>query len=266
MPEPLSSLRPDPDALPGQDTSTYRGDGERSETYIGVEGKPCSGASEIVPTIAGYALEGELGRGGMGVVYRARQAGVNRLVALKMILHADYASSSERTRFLREAEALGKLRHPNIVHVYEFGEWSGDDHSQPVPYFTLEFIPGGSLHRKLAGNPQPPRESAILVEKLSRAMHAAHVAGIVHRDLKQVEARIPTLETTALLVRAMAKHRKGRTAATRKELEWALGRLEHFMQLRRAHTDLEYNHYHSPSLLDLELLRRKAQAELGPRA
>src|SRR5207249_1595589 len=101
-----------------------------------------------------------------------------RTVALKMILRAEHASGQERLRFQREAEALGKLRHENIVQVYEVGEYQGS------PFYSLEFVDGGSLHQYLGGKPMPPRQAAQMVEVLARAMHAAHEVGLVHRDLK----------------------------------------------------------------------------------
>src|SRR5579884_3765987 len=100
--------------------------------------------------VTGYEVLGELGRGGMGVVYKARQARLNRLVALKMILAGAHAGSEERQRFLTEAEAVARLQHPNIVQIHEVGEADGH------PFFSLEFCPGGSLEKKLAGAPQPP--------------------------------------------------------------------------------------------------------------
>src|SRR5262249_4423313 len=126
----------------------------------GSEGPP-------VQVVAGYVLEGELGRGGMGVVYKARQIRPNRLVALKMILHAEHASPEEQDRFLHEAEALGRLRHPNVVQVYEAGVHEGK------PFFSLEYVDGGGLDQHLAGTPLPPREAASLVETLARAVQAA---------------------------------------------------------------------------------------------
>jgi tRNA A-37 threonylcarbamoyl transferase component Bud32 len=126
----------------------------------------------------GYEVLGELGRGGMGVVYKARQTGLQRIVALKMILSAGHAGAAERARFRTEAEAIARLQHPNIVSVFEVGEHEGR------PFFSLELCPGGSLDRKLAGTPLPPREAARLVEVLARAMHAAHQANVIHRDLK----------------------------------------------------------------------------------
>ncbi len=129
-------------------------------------------------TIAGYEILGELGRGGMGVVYKARHVKLGRLVALKMILVAEHAGPAERARFQTEAEAVARLQHPNIVQIYEVGEQDGR------PFFSLEFCAGGSLEKKLGGVPLPPKEAARLAETLARAMHAAHEAGIVHRDLK----------------------------------------------------------------------------------
>ena len=131
-----------------------------------------------LPAIPGFLLEKELGRGGMGVVYRARQVPLNRTVALKMILAGDHASADAKSRFLAEAEAIAKLHHPGIVQVHEFGTHQGH------PYFALEFLDGGSLDRVLAKGPLLPPDAARLVAQLADAMHAAHQAGIVHRDLK----------------------------------------------------------------------------------
>ena len=128
--------------------------------------------------IPGYEILGELGRGGMGVVYKARHLALKRIVALKMVLDGAHAGAAALARFRAEAEAVAKLQHPNIVQVYEVGESGGR------PFFALEFVEGGSLDRKLKGTPQPPREAAALVEQLARAMHAVHEQGIVHRDLK----------------------------------------------------------------------------------
>jgi WD40 repeat protein len=114
----------------------------------------------------------------MGVVYRARQAALDRLVALKMILHAEHAGQAERRRFQTEAQAVARLQHPNIVQVYEVGESAGR------PYFSLEFCGGGSLADQFDGTPWEAQRAARLVQTLARAMQAAHAAGVVHRDLK----------------------------------------------------------------------------------
>jgi eukaryotic-like serine/threonine-protein kinase len=129
-------------------------------------------------SVPGYEIIRELGRGGMGVVYQARHLKLNRPVALKMILAGSHADAADLARFQTEAEAIARLRHPNIVQVYEVGEHEGK------PYFSLEFCGGGSLEKKLNGTPLPAREAAALVETLARAMQAAHEHHVIHRDLK----------------------------------------------------------------------------------
>src|SRR5581483_713156 len=129
-------------------------------------------------TLPGYEILGILGRGGMGVVYEARDIQLGRRVALKMILGAEHADPGDLRRFQTEARALAQTSHPNIVQIYEVGEHNG------LPFLALEYCDGGSLARKVNGNPLPPREAGRLVETLARAMHAAHLAGIIHRDLK----------------------------------------------------------------------------------
>jgi tRNA A-37 threonylcarbamoyl transferase component Bud32 len=131
-----------------------------------------------VPVVRGYEILGVLGKGGMGIVYKARQVKADRIVALKMILAGSHASAGELDRFRTEGEAIARLLHPNIVQVYEVGEH--DD----LPFFSLEFCPGGSLATKLGGTPLPPKEAAALVEKLAQAMAVAHLKNVVHRDLK----------------------------------------------------------------------------------
>jgi WD40 repeat protein len=128
--------------------------------------------------VPGYQILGELGRGGMGVVYRARQIKADRLVALKMILVGGHAGSEDLLRFRTEAESLARLQHPNIVQVHDVSE------HESRPYFSMEFCPGGSLEKKLNSTPIAPQEAAALVEKLARAMAAAHDKGVIHRDLK----------------------------------------------------------------------------------
>jgi tetratricopeptide (TPR) repeat protein len=127
--------------------------------------------------VAGYEILGELGHGGMGVVYKARQLALNRLVALKMVRSA-VVSRSEMTRFKTEASAVARLQHPNIVHIYEVGEYQGQ------PFFSLELLEGGSLDNQLDGRPLAAGPASRLVRTLALAIQAAHDKGIVHRDLK----------------------------------------------------------------------------------
>jgi serine/threonine protein kinase/tetratricopeptide (TPR) repeat protein len=134
--------------------------------------------NHAAPAVPGYEVLEELGRGGMGVVYKARQLRLKRLVALKMILAGPQADDGVLARFRLEAEAVARLQHPNIVQIYEVGEI---DH---LPYLALEFVEGGGLDRQLVGTPQAPWAAAALLEPLARAMHFAHQKGIVHRDLK----------------------------------------------------------------------------------
>jgi tetratricopeptide (TPR) repeat protein/tRNA A-37 threonylcarbamoyl transferase component Bud32 len=130
------------------------------------------------PAPPGYEITCELARGGMGVVYKARQEKLKRIVALKMILSGGHAGAEDRARFMAEAEAIAAIAHPGIVQIHEFGT------HEDLPFFALEFCAGGSLASKLNGTPLPPQESAQLVEQVARAVEAAHEQGIIHRDLK----------------------------------------------------------------------------------
>src|SRR5262245_14151098 len=130
------------------------------------------------PTVPGYEILAELGRGGMGVVYKARQASTNRLVALKLLRDGALAGPQERARFRIEAEVVARLQHPNVVQIYEVGEHAGRS------YFAMELVEGGSLDRSLAGPPQPAGAAAELVRTLALAVQHAHAQKIVHRDLK----------------------------------------------------------------------------------
>ncbi len=130
------------------------------------------------PHLSGYEVQGELGRGGMGVVYRAWDQRLHRPVAIKMLLAGDFARPDERERFEREAEAAAGLRHANIVQVYQVGDLEGR------PYFTMEFVEGGSLAERLAVAPLAAVPAAALIATLAEAVQTAHDRGIVHRDLK----------------------------------------------------------------------------------
>jgi serine/threonine-protein kinase len=128
-----------------------------------------------LPSIPGYQVEAVLGRGGMGIVYRARHLRLNRPVALKMLLSGAYAGPEERERFLREAEAIARLRHPNLVQVHDMGEHEGR------PYFTMEYVEGGSLAQRLRGAPLGVAYAAALVATLAEAVQVAHQGGTIHR-------------------------------------------------------------------------------------
>ncbi len=137
--------------------------------------------AEELPTawrVGDHEILGEVGRGGMGVVYKARHCRLNRLVALKMVLAGEFASVSERLRFLREAELAARVKHVNIVQVHEIG------HVGDRPYLSMEWIEGGTLADRLDGTPWPPDEAAELIGTLARAIDAAHRQGVIHRDLK----------------------------------------------------------------------------------
>jgi serine/threonine-protein kinase len=162
-PPPTNQLLPSD--LPGQ--------GSRHETLEFTGPAPRLGA----PPVEGYEILSELGRGGMGVVYKARHQALKRTVALKMVLGGGHNERS-LTRFQTEAEAVARLQHPNIVQIYEVGQSNG------LPFFAMEFVEGCNLTAHLAGTPQPAKDCARLVATLARAMHYAHEHGIVHRDLK----------------------------------------------------------------------------------
>jgi tetratricopeptide (TPR) repeat protein len=159
-------------ALPPPGSSDPTGDPHESRTL------PPGQGSVGVPRVPGYEILGELGRGGMGVVFKARHLALDRVVALKISLAGDLAGPGDRERLLAEARSVARLQHPNIVQIHEVGEHNGQ------PFFSLEFCPGGSLEKKLGGSPVLPAEAAVVVETLARAMQVAHEARLVHRDLK----------------------------------------------------------------------------------
>jgi WD40 repeat protein len=138
---------------------------------------PASPALAAV-SVPGYELLGELGRGGMGVVYQARHLALRRLVALKMILHGGLAPAADLERFRSEAQVIARLQHAHIVQIYEVGQRDG------LPFLALEYCAGGGLDKKLAGSPLAPPAAAALVEQLAQAVQAAHTRGVIHRDLK----------------------------------------------------------------------------------
>jgi tetratricopeptide (TPR) repeat protein/tRNA A-37 threonylcarbamoyl transferase component Bud32 len=167
-----------------------------------------SEAELVLAAVPGYDILGVLGRGGMGIVYKARQLGLNRIVALKMVLHAQHANADDKRRFRAEAEAVARLHHPNIVQIYEISEHHG------LPYFSLEYCAGGSLAEVLGGAALEARRAARLVETIARAVDAAHRAGIIHRDLKPPNVLLAEDGSPKITDFGLAKRIDGSTIST----------------------------------------------------
>ena len=153
-----------------------------------------------VGAVTGYEILGELGRGGMAVVYKARQKGLNRLVALKMILSGSCAGPEELRRFRIEAEAAAQLQHAHIVQIHDVAEFEGR------PFLSLELVEGGSLAERLRQGPLTPARAAELTETLAEAMHYAHLRGILHRDLKPANVLLTLEGTPKITDFGLAKH------------------------------------------------------------
>ena len=159
--------------------------------------------------VPGYEILAEIGRGGMGVVYKARHIRLDRLVALKMILAGAHASDDQIARFHIEARAVAQIQHPGIVQIHEDGDHDG------LPYFSLEFVPGGSLAQFINGRPQAPRVAATMVMALCRAMAEAHARGIIHRDLKPANVLLTLDGQPKITDFGLAKQMEGDSQQTR---------------------------------------------------
>ena len=136
------------------------------------------GGYRLGSSFGDYELLEELGRGGMGVVYRARQKSLDRIVAIKMVLRGSMATQADLARFRGEAESAARLNHPHIVSVFEVGQHDG------LAFFSMEYVEGMTLAQRLANGPLPGREAARLLVPVARAIMEAHRQGVLHRDLK----------------------------------------------------------------------------------
>ncbi len=160
---------------PGPETTRAAG---AETTTMGELGRVFVPTEQTRPDVPGYVIERELGRGGMGVVYLARQVEANRRVAIKLVAPASAERPDDLLRFRLEGESLARLHHPNVVQIYEVGSVGGR------PFFSMEYVPGGPLSACLHGPMRPAAAVAEMAEAFARAVHAAHQRGIVHRDLK----------------------------------------------------------------------------------
>jgi eukaryotic-like serine/threonine-protein kinase len=167
--------------------------------------------ARVVPTVPGYEITRELGRGGMGVVYHARHIRLNRPCALKMILAGAHASPDDVARFVTEAEAIARLEHPSIVQIRHIGEADG------LPFLELEYLAGGSLDQQLDGTPWPTTRAANLAEQVALGIAEAHRQGIVHRDLKPSNVLLTTDGTPKVGDFGLAKMLDSHSALTRRE-------------------------------------------------
>jgi len=173
-----------------------------------VDTEPAAARDSVLAQVPGYVIEREIGRGGIGVVYRAFQERLQRHVALKMMLPGSLASRQEVLWFQREAERVAQLRHPSIVPIYEVGDVGGR------PYYTMELVDGPTLAERVHGGPMPPQAAAELVATLAAAVGFAHQHGIVHGDLKPASIMFPADGTPRISDFGLAR-RVGMQAAGR---------------------------------------------------
>jgi len=184
------------------------GDLAKAETVDDASGAPGGAAHPPPAGVGEYEILEELGRGGMGVVYKARKRGLERTVALKMLLRGAHASAADMARFRSEVESASQLEHPNIAPVYDVGSSNGE------PYFTMRFIEGTTLARKLAGGPMAPQEAARILASVASGVHFAHEHGVLHRDLKPQNILIDSSGTPYVTDFGLAKRLEGGNSIT----------------------------------------------------
>jgi serine/threonine protein kinase len=208
-------------------------------TIDSAQGKPAWSApiDFEIPSVPGYEIIGILGRGGMGVVFKARQLALQRVVAIKMFQNWARAGEKELARFRDEADVIARLQHPNIVQIHDVGDVVGR------PYFVLEYVAGGNLAEKLDGTPQSPRLASQFVEVLARAVQAAHANGVVHRDLKPANILLNLTDKGA--ADAVETNRGANAAATESSFLLAVPKITDFGLAKIAYGEWEVQRHRS---------------------